>query len=68
MLFGSLKLAPNPTIAVCIGNKEGVKSSAFNLFGRKFGNYPQDIVLTLHYVKDHSVEEDLEKETVDKAI
>ena len=68
--LGELKISPtDPTIAVRIGNKEGAKNPrGFNLFGRKFGNYPQDIVLTLHYVKDHSVEEDLEKETVDKAI
>ena len=43
-----------PVIAVKIGNKPNCQHPrGFNLFGRKFGNYPQDIVLTMHYAKEY---------------
>ena len=49
-----LGIAPNDEpITIKLGNKKDCKNPrGFNLFGRKFGNYPQDIVLTLHYIKD----------------
>lgn len=37
-------------ITVSIGNKPDAQCpNGFNLFGRKFGNYPQDIILRLEY-------------------
>ena len=38
-------------ITVTLGNKPDAEfPRGFNLFGRKFGNYPQDLVLRLEYV------------------
>ncbi|HHV44512.1 MAG TPA: helix-turn-helix domain-containing protein [Firmicutes bacterium] len=43
--------AEKKTIEIAIGNKDGAEyPRGLNLFGRKFGNYPQDIVLNLNYV------------------
>ncbi len=44
----------NKSISVKIGNKGDAKNRrGFNLFGRKFGNYPQDIIMRMHYVKEY---------------
>jgi predicted transcriptional regulator len=46
-----LMLAPHHPIVVRIGIKpDAVHIGGFNLFGRGFGNYEQDLVLRLHYV------------------
>jgi predicted transcriptional regulator len=43
-------MRPGDPIPVRIGIKEGAANSGgINLFGSKFGNYPQDIVLRQHY-------------------
>ena len=45
-----LPLKPSKPIAVRIGIKEdAVHVGGMNLFGKRFGNYPQDIVLRQHY-------------------
>lgn len=46
-----LMLAPHQPMAVRIGIKPDAEHvGGFNLFGRGFGNYEQDLVLRLHYV------------------
>lgn len=48
--LSALALAPAGPIRVRIGVKEDAEHpGGFNLFGRGFGNYEQDIVLRLHY-------------------
>lgn len=43
-------VVPNQPITVRIGVKPDAEhQGGFNLFGRGFGNYPQDLVLRLHY-------------------
>jgi predicted transcriptional regulator len=45
-----LSLKPDEPISVRIGNKENASNlGGMNLFGSKFGNYPQDIVLRQHF-------------------
>lgn len=45
-----LLVQPQQPIAVRLGVKPGAEHpGGFNLFGRGFGNYPQDLVLRLHY-------------------
>ena len=45
-----LKLLEHPYISVRIGVKENARHvGGVNLFGAKFGNYPQDIVLRIRY-------------------
>lgn len=45
-----LQIADGPSISVRIGVKEDAKHvGGINIFGRRFGNYPQDIVLRLRY-------------------
>ncbi|NLG72975.1 MAG: helix-turn-helix domain-containing protein [Chloroflexi bacterium] len=45
-----LKLEQSPAIAVRIGVKEDARHpGGVNLFGSRFGNYPQDIILKLIY-------------------
>ena len=45
-----LSLRPAKPIAIRIGIKEDAANvGGMNLFGRKFGNYPQDIVLRQHF-------------------
>jgi predicted transcriptional regulator len=47
----ALSLAANNHIAVRLGVKPDARHvGGLNLFGRKFGNYPQDIVMRLEYV------------------
>ena len=47
-----LDLAPHQFISIRIGVKEDARNLAgLNLFGSKFGNYPQDIVLTQRFVR-----------------
>lgn len=44
---------PSEMIRVRIGIKENAANvGGINIFGRQFGNYPQDIVLKLHYHRD----------------
>ncbi|NJO81919.1 MAG: helix-turn-helix domain-containing protein [Blastochloris sp.] len=46
----SLRLAETPYIAVRIGVKPDARHvGGINLFGRRFGNYPQDLVLRVVY-------------------
>lgn len=48
--IGDLNLHAAPFIRVRIGLKpDAVHVGGINLFGRKFGNYAQDLVLHLHY-------------------
>lgn len=50
MTLADLQLDQRPFIAVRIGVKEDAKNvGGLNIFGRKFGNYPQDITLRLRY-------------------
>ena len=45
-----LQLDSGNKISLAFGNKEGCEhDGGFNLFGRKFGDYPQDIVLKIYY-------------------
>jgi predicted transcriptional regulator len=46
----NLSLKPGDPIPVRIGIKDGASNiGGMNLFGSKFGNYPQDIVLRQHF-------------------
>ncbi len=48
--ISSLNLEEDSSICVKIGNKENAKYvGGFNLFGEKFGDYAQDIILSLQY-------------------
>ncbi|HSK88777.1 MAG TPA: helix-turn-helix domain-containing protein [Anaerolineales bacterium] len=48
--LNNLSVKPGDPIAVRIGIKDNaVNVGGLNLFGSKFGNYPQDIVLRQHY-------------------
>lgn len=48
--LNNLSVKPGDPIAVRIGIKDSaVNVGGINLFGSKFGNYPQDIVLRQHY-------------------
>jgi predicted transcriptional regulator len=48
--LGELKLTEHPVISVQIGVKEDAEHvGGMNIFGSKFGNYPQDIVLRIRY-------------------
>lgn len=50
MTLSYLKLKPGDPISVRIGIKENAANvGGLNLFGSKFGNYPQDIVLRQHF-------------------
>lgn len=45
-----LRITPKQAIRVRIGVKPDARNiGGFNLFGRRFGNYPQDVVLRLYY-------------------
>lgn len=45
-----LQLSEQAFIAVCIGNKPNARYvGGFNLFGKNFGDYNQDIILTVEY-------------------
>lgn len=45
-----LSLMEKPGITVCVGNKEDAEyKGGFNLFGRGFGDYSQDILMSLIY-------------------
>lgn len=49
-------VVPNRPINLRIGVKpDAIHQGGFNLFGKGFGNYAQDIVLRLHYVMSPSV-------------
>ena len=46
----NLKLMPQSPLTVRIGIKSDAQNKGgFNLFGRKFGNHEQDLVLRLYY-------------------
>ena len=48
-----LRLKEDNRILFSIYNKQdAVHYGGFNIFGKKFGNYPQDIVLTAHYYEE----------------
>jgi predicted transcriptional regulator len=48
--LGDLKLGANNHVSVRIGIKSDAKNiGGINLFGRKFGNYPQDLVMRIQY-------------------
>jgi predicted transcriptional regulator len=48
--LADLRLKPAGPISVRIGIKDNAANvGGINLFGRKFGNYPQDIILRQHY-------------------
>lgn len=54
--IAALELGGNNHIAVRVGIKpEARHVGGINLFGRKFGNYPQDIVMRLEYAFDQDV-------------
>lgn len=45
-----LGIRPDEAIILRIGNKEDAQYvGGFNLFGKKFGDYPQDLVMSLEY-------------------
>lgn len=46
-----LNLMANEAIKVCIGNKENAKYvGGFNLFGKNYGDYMQDIIMNIEYL------------------
>lgn len=48
--IGDLNLAVKPYIELTIGNREGAKyAGGFNIFGKNFGNYDQDILMEIEY-------------------
>ena len=48
--ISELRLEPGNALRVRIGIKpEAINPGGFNLFGRCFGNYEQDLILRLHY-------------------
>lgn len=48
--ISDLKLEQNPYIQMTIGNKEDAEYvGGFNIFGKTFGNYEQDILMELEY-------------------
>ena len=48
--LNDLRLMEKPYIDVRIGNKEDARYiGGFNLFGKSFGNYEQDIVMSVEY-------------------
>jgi predicted transcriptional regulator len=49
--LGDLAVADTPYLTVRIGVREDARHvGGLNLFGRGFGNYPQDLVVRLKYV------------------
>jgi predicted transcriptional regulator len=52
-----LLLTPQQPITIRLGVKPDAEhQGGFNLFGRGFGNYPQDLILRLHYFRKKSLE------------
>jgi predicted transcriptional regulator len=50
LTFEDLGVTEQPFIAVRIGVKPDARhAGGINIFGRHFGNYPQDLILRLHY-------------------
>lgn len=48
--IGDLSLRPGKPISVRIGVKDNARNiGGLNIFGKKFGNYPQDLILRLRY-------------------
>lgn len=51
--MSDLKLGASPAISVRIGVKADARNiNGINLFGRKFGNYPEDVVLRIVYDRE----------------
>ena len=49
--LSDLHIMDQPYLTVRIGNKPDAEyAGGFNLFGKTYGDYPQDIILTLEYV------------------
>ena len=45
-----LMLPSSPAVLFRLGNKkDAVNIGGFNIFGKNFGDYPQDIILTAKY-------------------
>ena len=50
VMVDDLHIMDHAFIAVKLGNKPGAKyEGGFNLFGKHYGDYNQDIVLTMEY-------------------
>ncbi len=50
VIISDIEIEKNPMITLKIGNKEGARNiGGVSLFGKKFGNYPQDIILKIFY-------------------
>lgn len=48
--LNDVHLTAEPSFSVRIGVKPDARHvGGINIFGRHFGNYPQDIVMRLHY-------------------
>jgi predicted transcriptional regulator len=48
-----LKLSENPFISIRLGiKKDAVNTGGLNLFGKRFGNYEQDLMLRVKYVNN----------------
>lgn len=55
--IGALGLTPQVPVTVRIGVKEDAEHpGGFNLFGKGFGNYAQDLVIRYHYVRNAAAE------------
>lgn len=54
--IGDIRVAPRQPVTVRIGvNPDAEHVGGFNLFGRGFGNYDQDLILRLHYTPKEAV-------------
>lgn len=52
----NLKLADDKKISLKFGNKNTAEfPGGFNLFGKEFGDFPQDIIFQLHYQEDRLI-------------
>lgn len=55
-----LEIEARPYISMRVGVKDDADHvGGLNLFGRKFGNYPQDIVMTMHFRQPEPAQETL---------
>jgi predicted transcriptional regulator len=61
-----LMVTPQQPISIRLGVKPDAEhQGGFNLFGRGFGNYPQDLVMRLHYVRKKGSERPSEPVSAD---
>ena len=50
-----LKLMSSPFVVIRIGNKDNADNlGGFNLFGKRFGDYNQDIIMNLIYDDEYN--------------